>query len=266
MRRHLLIIVLWTGLVTAGCGTAPITNGGESPPAPHGADQLVLRMEYSPGFAPLPARAPFPAFSLYGDGRIVTADYARRTGSWQRAQESRTDRAGMDRLLRVASAAGLPDAPADPPPPKNPPPDASSARFTLWDNEGGRHAAIVVVPEAHSGALGELFQALSAPSEGVATPYRPGVLAVLRRDESPSESEARRWPLGKLDFAGLRIGTGERMLTCAILHGDQAAQLTAQATDAPQSALWTDGTRTATLELRPLLPDEHSCEDLPMAP
>jgi len=200
------------GLLVTACG--PVPDGGATAETtaatetvPTGAHQLVLRMDYSPGFARLPEHAPLPAFSLYGDGRIVTADAAPNTpagpGDWQRARELRTNPAGIQRLLRAARAAGLDNASAATPSPSVlPPPDAPSAQFLLLDKDGERHSLAVGVPEAHGGALGELFRALSNPSRWLggaqSAPYRPDALAVLRRDEPAPAPHARRWPLGSL--------------------------------------------------------------------
>ncbi|MEV0675287.1 hypothetical protein AB0I60_02060 [Actinosynnema sp. NPDC050436] len=228
-------------------------------------------MDYSPGVARVPENAPLPAFSLYGDGRIITADIdpaaPAAPGGWQRAREMRTDAAGIQRLVQAARAAGLAD-PAGSQPTGTPPADGSAARFVLPDGKNGeRHSVTVSVPEAQDGARGELFRALSDPVDWLGgtiqtTPYRSDALAVLRRDEPVPDPAARRWSVGPLAFSGSPSGSGQRTMTCAVLRGDAAATVTAEAADTPQHSAWTDGTRTATLELRPLLPDENDCPDL----
>jgi hypothetical protein len=273
-RLLLLIAALCAGVLVSACGTSPADDGTDPgpPEPPRGARDMVLRMTYSPGFAQVAEHATLPAFSLYGDGRIIIAETSpgapARPGGWQRARELRTDRAGIDRLLRAARAAGLDRAPSTPvSPSSNPAPDASSAHVTLRDKDGRRHVIKLASPEAATGAEGELYQALSDPAAWLGgglrpAPYTYTALAVLRRDESSPTSGAHRWPLDSLAFTGTRLGTGQNALTCTVLRGDEATQLTAGAAGAPQSAQWTDGTRHATLELRPLLPDEDDCQDL----
>ncbi|GAA3872838.1 hypothetical protein GCM10022243_42490 [Saccharothrix violaceirubra] len=282
MRIPQLIAVLVVGLVAAACGPDrddAVTNGetaADTEALPTGAHELVLRMDYSPGFARVPETAPFPAFSLYGDGRIVTADIdvnaPAAPGGWQRARELRTDSAGIRRLVRAAHATGLQDT-TEPSGTASTgtPADATSARFVLLDGKNGRHSRTVAAPEAHGDARGELFRALSDPAAWLGgtvqtAPYRADALAVLRRDEPASDPAARPWPVGALDFPGTRLGSGQRVMTCVVLHGESAAAVTARAADVPQYSPWTDGSHTATLELRPLLPDENDCPDLPGPP
>lgn len=265
MRNPQLIAALFAGLLATACGPTP--DGGATNDVPTGAHQLVLRMDHRPGFARVPENAPLPAFSLYGDGRIIVADQDASApaapGGWQRAREMRTDRAGIQRLLAAARAAGLADAPesSGSPPPAS---DATTTRFLLLDENGQRHSITGGVPS--TGALGELFRALSDPADWLGgsqpTPYRPDALAVLRRDETSPVPGAHQWPLGSLAFPGTQVGKGQRAMTCTVLRGDPATTLTTQAAATPQYSQWTDGQHTATLELRPLLPNENDCRDL----
>ena len=272
MRNPQLVAALFAGLLATACGPTAdsgATNDRSAEAFPTGAHQLVLRMDYRPGFARVPENAPLPAFSLYGDGRIVVADQDPNApaspGGWQRARELRTDPAGVQRLLAAARAAGLVNAPESSGSPPTAP-DAPATRFLLLDDNGQRHSITGGVPGAESGALGELFRALSDPAdwlgESRTTPYRADALAVLRRDESSPVPGAQQWPLGSLAFPGTRLGSGQRAMTCTVLRGEPAATLTAKAAGTAQYSQWTDGQHTATLELRPLLPDENDCRDL----
>ena len=235
------ILILAVALVLTGCGRA-------EPAQPrHGAGEVLLRMVYLPGMVGSREYAPLPAFSLYGDGRVIAADPSLaapgKPGGWHRARQLRIDQANANRLLRLArtalATAGSPEQI----------PDASAARYQWVDATGRHRTTTVVLPESQ-----DLYQAVSHPESWLharSTAYRATAIAVLRHDTAQDTTDPRRWPLGTLPTA-----------PCTVLRGDTAARLAAAAASAPQSTPWTDTHHTAPLQLRPLLPDEHSCADL----
>jgi hypothetical protein len=81
--------------------------------------------------------------------------------------------------------------------------------------------------------------------------YETDALAVLIRRSGTSEGESRDWPLG--DLAGTQ---------CAVFRGLDLTAVLDAARDAREDARWLSRNQSYRLFLRPLLPDERSCDDL----
>ena len=97
--------------LTAACANAPGGSGDGGIEHPAGSDQVVLRLSNEGGFVPLEYHlTQFPAFTLYGDGRIVLpgAQIELYPGPALPAVSQRTvTEEGMQTILQAALDAGL---------------------------------------------------------------------------------------------------------------------------------------------------------------
>jgi len=71
--KRTLVALLGLATIATACADHPTVPGNGPGSYPHGADQLVLRIDTSGGFfAPQQTLQQMPSFSLYGDGRVIT--------------------------------------------------------------------------------------------------------------------------------------------------------------------------------------------------
>jgi hypothetical protein len=95
------------------------------------------------------------------------------------------------------------------------------------------------------------------PIPDATTAYRATGLAVLATG-GVDAAGARPWPLRPLE-QGTRTSEGR----CAVVSGEELATVRGLVEGLPQEdSRWTSGTTTFAVTVRPLLPDEHTCEDL----
>lgn len=146
------------------------------------------------------------------------------------------------------------------------------AGFSLYG--GGR----VVVPGESAGALqtarefplsGREYERIMTDARAVglgllpdtprgAREFRPTALAVLATGGvSAGSTPATPWPLHPLGE-----GTWTREGRCTVLTGDALTQARRLARNARQDSRWTSGGTLYAVSFRPLLPDEHTCQDL----
>jgi hypothetical protein len=82
--------------------------------------------------------------------------------------------------------------------------------------------------------------------------YEPEALAVrIEPFLADLETERRDWPLG--DLAGTE---------CAVVAGGDLAAVLDAARTAREDVRWLSGNESYRLVFRPLLPDEHTCDDV----
>jgi hypothetical protein len=102
--------------------------------------------------------------------------------------------------------------------------------------------------------------------------YRPEAMAVFVRpgdaednaDEAGSGSPAtgQEWPLGDLAGAGDPYGDSHPLTRCLVVSGADLDTVLAAAEQATADTRWAAGGNAYALVFRPLLPDEHGCDDL----
>ncbi len=248
--RRLAILAL---LVVGGCtSTGPVPAG--VPPA--GAEELVFRLTELPGLTPPGGSFTLPRLSLYGGGLLVLGD----AGPTRRQL---TD-AGIRRVVQAAADAGLTGG-TDYGTPRLA--DAGAAVFTVVTTT--RRTTKVTAPSVDDGltaaqreARGRLRSFMDELSDldawlggeiGEPEPYPYTRLAVLALPRDPGSPE-RQWPLADPATAGAPHGTGR----CQIVSGTDLPRIRA----APPDTVWRGGSGLFQVVLRPLLPDERTCQDL----
>ena len=112
-------------------------------------------------------------------------------------------------------------------------------------------------------ALDDLPAALGAEQVGDQEPYQPQALAVVATP-TPTDQELGEpvaWPGPALPAQDAQTDTG----SCTVVRGADLAPVLDAAGRAQRWTPWSEGGRTWYLDLRPLLPDETTCEDLTAA-
>jgi hypothetical protein len=273
-----------TLLISAALLAAYATSAAAAPPIAHtrAAHAVVLRVSTGGGFVPVQSMlGHLPEFSLYGDTSAivpgpVTQQYPGPAVTPLRRIVLRE--AGVQGLLRVARTAGLlargpidygdmgsvgvSDAPTT-----TLVLNANGARITrqayaLAIGTGGSRLS-----PAQQRARRELARFVSALPKGLrSTAYVPRALAVYATAATapaPAGSSTVTWPLARdLARAGsTATGAGFR---CMLVRGSAARTLLATLRHANAASRWkargTPGTYT--LVVRPLLPDERSCDTI----
>jgi hypothetical protein len=279
MRTRLIPAALLAALVAISATTA-----GAAPPIAHprAARAVVLRVATGGGFVPVQVNlGALPEFSLYGDGSAIvpTTERAPYPGpALPRLRTIMLREAGVQALLRKARSAGLlargaidygdmgtigvSDAPTT----------------TVTLNANGIH----VSREAYALSIGSAGSRLtpaqqrarralaryvsSLPGSARSTAYVPRALAVYAMPATgaaPAGSRTVRWPLARdLARAGsTATGAGFR---CMLVRGADARTLRAALRHANVASRWkaTGTSGTFSLVVRPLLPDERSCDTI----
>ena len=278
--RALAVLAAFTmGLALVGCGTK-VTPG---PPVTrsYAAPDLVLQVDPLPGFGP--AEWMFthtPIISVYGDGRVITvgptpAIFPGPALPSLLIQQIPTS--DVRRLADRARTAGV-GSNADLGQPGVA--DAGSMRFTLLTDSGvvqttayalgdfgddpnlnsaqraARQALQQLVDDLHD--LGKVLGSAPAPA-----PYTPTAVAAIAQEwRDPGDPGLPTpppvaWPGPALPGQSVLQGLG-----CAIATGASADAVLAAAAHANTRTPWTFGGRRWTVTLRPLLPDESTCQDL----
>jgi hypothetical protein len=275
VRMLMVLVVLGLGVALAGCG-AKVTPGPPITRDPAPAD-LVLRIDPLPGFGPAEWwYTHMPIISVYGDGRVITtgATPAIFPGPAMPSlliQQIQTS--DVRRLAERARAAGV-GSNADLGQPAVA--DAGSMRFTLLTDAGLVHTTAYALGDfdddpnftaaqrAARQALQDLVDELQRPLPGPApVPYAPaGVAAIAQPWQDPADPALPNpppiaWPGPALPGQSLSEGLG-----CVLTTGATADAVIAAASRANTRTPWSYGAQRWTLTLRPLLPDETSCEDL----
>ncbi len=275
------------GLFTAACAEPDGGGGGANGDAiehPTGADELVLRWEYTGGLVPFEYNlSRIPNWSLYGDGRLIVPGpmieiYPPPTPP--NLIVTRLSEDGVQAILAAADDAGLLDGDATYDYPCNA--DAATTVFTT--NAAGRTSVVsaYALGDAMGGScpdvddearqaladfqakLGDLESWLPAGSIGPEEPFdyqemRIYVQPYQGEPEMPQQPVA--WPLDPgLDAFGEAADTGGISdVRCGVVSGADLQTLLRTAEGTNQLTPWTSDGSEYRLILRPLLPDEHGC-------
>lgn len=272
--------------------TACAQSGGESGEGPGGPagvggpDQpgVALRVDQIGGFLdPADRLGRLPIIAVYASGEVITQgpQVAIYPGpALPNLQLHRIAPEDVDRLIARARDAGV-RAGADLGRPSVA--DAPSTRFTLSSASGTEVLEVYALgetdglTEAQRTAREKLRNLLTELTEpgglveadraGAAEPYRPeGVAAVATpwradRNAGPAGQQPEvAWPgpaLPGASLPGLDVH-------CVEAHGADADAVLAAAEKANANTPWTAGGKRWQLRLRPLLPDEAGCADLPV--
>jgi hypothetical protein len=261
-------------LTVAACGGSSPSAGGSGPPRPPtGPDEVVVQVVTSGGFtAESRPPADLPKVSVFGDGRVVVVGPTTLEfpgPALPNLQEFRVNDDGLARILRAARDAGLL---ADESPDYGDPGVTDQTTTTVTVRADGVTRRVDVYALGFKGRVsgvtreqGERRRALERFIElagdagalgddvvhGSTRRYDPAAVAVLVRPSDTTDGDMHAWPLG--DLAGT---------DCVVLSGIDAttaldAARTGREGDARQSA-----GATYSVVFRPLLPDEHTCDDV----
>jgi hypothetical protein len=268
MRR--LALGAAAALAIMGCGGSSAGTSGPSPPS-GAADEVIVRVVTEGGFAAEsrePAR--FPEVSVFGDGRVITQGPTTLEypgPALPNLQEFRLTRDGLAAVVDEARAAGLLD---DAPPDYGDAGITDQATTTVTLRVDGTNAEVQVYALGFDDGLTaeqrenrrrlQQFIGFAGHAHGVGVHvvpgstrrYEPEVLAVrVEKFLSDVKTEERHWPLG--DLAGT---------DCAVFRGTELAAVLGAADGAREDVRWFSGDDSYRLVLRPLLPDERSCDDV----
>jgi hypothetical protein len=282
--RRLALSLFALSLLTAACGRLTGAGSGAGADAiehPTGPNDLVLRWEYVGGFVnPEALLGRIPAFSLYGDGSLVTEGPQIEIypgPALPNLLVQTLSEEGIQEILSAARDAGLTNGDATYPYPCVA--DAADTRFTVVaDGQTSVVTATAIGPNeaACPGAdldareklsafwskLGSLSKWLPAGSVGQERPYRAEALRIYAQPYVSTDPELEqssiRWPGPALASLGDPLETMQD-LRCAVLDGTDASKVTDAAASANQLTPWTSGGEDFAVTFRPLLPDESGC-------
>ncbi|NEK86355.1 hypothetical protein GCU60_11380 [Blastococcus saxobsidens] len=275
-------------LLVSACASP--AGGGPSPePAPAAADATVVLQVTEQGGYTTPAllTGRIPTVTVYADGRLITDGPV--VAIWPapalpNLQLYLLDDGGVRDLVDRALAAGVAETDDLGRPPVT---DVTTTRFVvrtggttvtreayaLGMDLGPAPAGEAGLTEEQAAARDRLLTFLDELRDPAAAlgaervtgpePYRPEAVAALVSpyvEVEPAQPE-QRWPGPELP--GEPIAPG---VTCATATGAEAQALLEAAESASAATPWTsaDGSRWTVL-LRPLLPHESGCADLPPA-
>jgi hypothetical protein len=270
MRRLIAVAAAAAALVLGACGGRSAGGSGPSPPSGPSGD-LVVRVVTKGGFAAEsggPAR--LPDLSVFADGRVITEGPTTLEypgPALPNLEEFRFTRVGLDLVVDEARAAGLLDDPS---------PDYGDAGITDQPTttvtvrvEGTTRQVQVYALGLDDGLTAEQrenrrrllqFIGFAGHPHGVGVHvvpdstrrYEPEALAVRAEPFLLDiETERRDWPLG--DLAGTE---------CTVVSGADLPAVLDAARTAREDVRWQSAGETYQLDIRPLLPDEHTCDDL----
>jgi hypothetical protein len=220
--------------------SAPATSAPRSPAddTPAG-EKLVLRWRRTGGIAGLGGPGSLPDFSLYSTGLAVAPAQGEPT-------EYRLKPDALRRLLDEARAAGLGRS-------HTVGSDRVADAITIVVTMDGATTRIVQ-PESQAGPEARFLERL-APATWSASdqaakpePYEPEKTAVLAGP--PTGGAVKTWPLEPLG-KGVPVAGA----VCTLAPTEKVPPT------GPDTA-WRSGGQTYSVRLRPLLPDESSCQDI----
>lgn len=288
IRIHRHSAVCSTLVVLAGCSS----TARESPaadPSDVPDKSVVVQVRHGGGLTGTgPAAGEIPAVSVYADGRVIEPGpqiLIYPTPALPSIQIRHVGATRAQALAEQAAAAGVrPDTDFGDPKIA----DATTTWITVNTSGTPRTVAIAGLREAGTddpdltAAQQDARRQVKAlvsdledlPADGPsqqAEPYRPETVAVLARPHtraspapvSPAPAvpgPAREWPGPALPGSDL---PGSTATGCVIATGTEVQQIRSAAADASTATAWTWQDRTWTVTIRPLLPGESECADLP---
>jgi hypothetical protein len=287
-RRFALVGLALFGLVAslAGCARPGSGPGGDTPaPGTYGANDVVLRVEYTGGFVRVETLLTrLPVVSVYGDGRVITEGpviliYPGPALPNVLVQTIGT--ADVERLATLALSAGVGSAGDLGQPPVA---DVPSTRFTVLTDAGPRVTEVYAlgVTDGESGLtaaqraarqalqkllddLTDLSATLGTGAVSAAQPYQAKAVAVVSQPWTDPGSPGlanqpdKAWPGPALPGAP----ANPQGLSCMTITGTDAAAVLEAAASANMLTPWVSTGSRWQVNFRPLLPDETSCDDLP---
>jgi hypothetical protein len=292
-------LLLGAALLAAGCATQPgaasdpsstssptspssSPSSGQDAPDLADAGGLVVQVAHVGGFVtPQSAATLLPLVSMYADGRVITEGPVAAIypgPALPNLLVRQIDPAQVEEYAQRALDAGVGrDADYGMPAVA----DVPSTRITVVTADGTETTEVYALvdnlfPEGDDGGLTDRQAAARAPlrdlvdelvaaGTGGEQPYEPDAVAAVvgeyLEQEVQPESEDVAWPGPPLPGEPLDGGLG---LTCVTARGEAADAVVDAAAGANATTPWTDtdGNRWS-LVLRPLLPHESGCEDLP---
>jgi hypothetical protein len=261
MRR--LLALAAAAVMFAACAGTSSSGRGE----PHSA---VVRVVTEGGFAAEAVqRGDVPQVSVFGDGRVIIIGptILEFPGpALPNLQEFRVTGDGLGKIIDEGRDAGLLD---DPPPDYGDPGVTDQPTTTVTVRVDGRARTIDVyalnfsdgvtaAQRENRGRLTNFIELAGDPGAllpvvvpGSTRRYDPVAVAVLVRPSDTTDGDTHAWPLG--DLAGTE---------CFVLGGSDAAAVLEAARTAREGDAWESAGATYSVVFRPLLPDEHTCEDV----
>jgi hypothetical protein len=285
-------VLLGATLLTAGC--AAQAGGGSAPSPSSSAPEvdaqlpddggLVLQVAYSGGFVPPQVTyTQLPLVSVYADGRVITegpviAIYPGPALPNLQVSTMPTER--VEELVQQALDAGVGEQFDYGMPPVA---DVPNTRFTVVTADGTETTEVYALqrglfPEGEAvPGLTEDQTAARAELQGLvdeltglggesSQAYEPESIAAVASTNYPpgaTPDDIATWPGPPLP--GDELSTGSE-LYCVVARDEAVDAVLEAAADATAETVWQnpDGGRWA-LTLRPLLPHETGCADLPTA-
>ncbi|MFI5839022.1 hypothetical protein ACIA8K_04805 [Catenuloplanes sp. NPDC051500] len=245
---------------------------------------LVLRIEYTGGFVtPAMVATALPMISVYADGRVITEGPTTKQypgPALPNLQVHYVQAADVDVLVERARSAGVQSG-IDLGKPTIA--DAQTTRFTLLTEQGRQVVEAYALVEADGSpngltadqvrdrrlltelitAMQDLKATLGANRVKEAVDYVPfeiaGVAMPWQQSEGDPAQTEKAWPGPALP--GTPLGTSDTM-GCVVTDALIATDVYNAAKDATIITPWTSAGKKYTVQIRPLLPDEHTCADL----
>jgi hypothetical protein len=268
------------GCAQPGTGTGP--GGEKSAASSYGANDLVLRVEYTGGFVmPEWLLTRVPILSIYGDGRVITEGPVPAIFPGPALPNLQVQMISPDKVVDLAARALSAGVGSGTDLGQPPVADAPNTRFTVLSDQGPQVTEVnaLDIAESDSGltkaqqdgrkALRTLIDDLTnlpatvGPEATESKPYQADEVAVISRPwTDPGTPEGQQpekaWPGPALPGAPAdQVG-----LSCVTLAGQDAAAVLAEAASANALTPWTSEGQRWSVSFRPLLPDESSCDDL----
>jgi hypothetical protein len=285
-----------TLLLTAACADADSAAQGAAASATAGTVEptgdipeitgstLVLRVEYTGGFVtPAMVATALPMLSVYADGRVISEGPTTKQYPGPALPNLRVhyvEASDVDQLVERARSAGVQNG-VDLGQPGIA--DAQTTRFTLLTEQGLQTVEAYALVEAEGSQdgltadqvrdrrlLSELVTALQDLKATLGpgrvkepfdyTPFEVAAVAMpWQQSEGDPPQTEKAWPGPALP--GTPLGTSQDM-GCVTASALAATDVVKAAKDATIITPWTSGGKKYTVQIRPLLPDEHTCGDL----
>jgi hypothetical protein len=291
MKRLLISALALTVLAVPACADDTVPAASDPTTTGHiehatGRGDLLLRFGYEGGFTPVEYQLTnLPAFSLYGDGTIITPgpQIEIYPAPALPSLESRTiDEAGIQAILRSAVEAGLATVEDMTDMASVAIADAPDAVFTLRAGDSDRTVRVYALSELGDqkpfAMKRDEFDARQRlqrfvddllSTEGIVSangvrgdpvPFQPAgsriYVGTYPGDGDLPQPDAS-WPL---ETPLARFGDGtDGGYACGAVTGEDWTRVLPVATDANQLTPWLSGGERYTLLFRPLLPDETGC-------
>lgn len=278
----LLLLTACGDAVSPGAGGATTAPPSSSSAGSYAAAGVVLRVTTEGGLAPDHRAGELPSWTLYGDGRVLTQgpQIAIYPGpAWPNVLVQKVSTATVDRIVAAAIEAGVDAKQRDYGNPAVA--DAVTTVFRL-SAESGTYTTKVYALAEGEGAVGTTAEQRAARKEladlanhltdlngwlgaGTASeeePYEPSSVAIFARSyvKRPDEQVAEQ----KVAWRGPdpKAGTDSPAGRCTVLSGEPLAKVRKDLQGSNTLTRWQTPGGDWSFRIRPLLPEERTCEDL----